>query len=243
MRSRSPKAKGAPAQCNAQGGSRALRNSSPAKSRERARSSQSTRGFSSAAAEQRHRKGTAGTPSSRGRQQPSAQAHPRALLSGEQQARPERGTPSRPRNPALARLSGPRRSAGSAVQREPRPPAAASSRSAGTGQRARAARAQSRQLPARRRSSSGLAPSGRTHPQPGPGSSWRAGGRSGAHRAEHRARAVPRGPAHRPAGPAPQQRPALLARRAARSKRASHWLPAAKGRGSAGFGDVVEQLC
>lgn len=162
---------------------------------------------------------------------------------GSSTARPERGTPRRPRNPALARLSGPRRSAGSAVQREPRPPAAASSRSAGTGQQTRAARAQSRQLPARRRSSSGLAPSGRTHPQPGPGSSWRAGGRSGAHRAEHRARAVPRGPAHRPADPAPQQRPALLARRAARSKRASHWLPAGKGRGSAGFGDVVEQLC
>lgn len=157
-------------------------------------------------------------------------------------ARPERRTPRRPRNPAPARLSGPRRSAGSAVQREPRPPAAASSRSAGTGQRARAAGAQSRQLPARRRSSSGLAPSGRTHPQPGPGSSWRAGGRSTEHRAEHRAPGgapstgrSPR-PPPRPAGPAPQQRPALLARRAARSKRASHWPPAAKGRGSAGSG-------
>lgn len=43
-------------------------------------------------------------------------------------------------------------------------------------------------------------------------------------------------PPPRPAGPAPQQRPALLARRAARSKRASHWPPAAKGRGSAGSG-------
>lgn len=187
------------------------------------------------------REGRALPPPRAGRS-PSAQALPRALLSGpagSSTAHPERRTPRRPRNPALARLSGPRRSAGSAVQREPRPPAAASSRSAGTVQRARAARAQSWQLPARRRSSSGLAPSGRTHPQPGPGSSWRAGGRSGAHRAEHRARAVPRGPAHRPAGPAPQQRPALLAR----SKRASHWLPAGKGRGSTGSGAVLSNSC
>lgn len=109
---------------------------------------------------------------------PGASARPRAS-----------GRGGGPREPAPARLSGPRRSAGpgSAVEREPRPPRAASppsgqrrggARSGGTRQRARAAQARSRKVPARRRCSSGLAPGRCTHPQPGPGSSWRAGGGS-----------------------------------------------------------------
>lgn len=67
------------------------------------------------------------------------------------------------------------------MEREPRPPAAASppsrqrhgeAHSGGTRQRAQA---RSRSLPARRRDSCRLASDRRTHPQPGPGSSWRAG--------------------------------------------------------------------
>lgn len=102
---------------------------------------------------------------------------------------PASGRGGGPTHPAPARLSGPRRCASprSAAGRVPRPPGTASppsgqrhsgAHSGGTRRGAEAAQPQSQQLPAHRRDGCRLVVSRRTHPQPGPGSSWRAGGGS-----------------------------------------------------------------